>query len=98
MGVGLLKTLLAETTEAEIQVYGVVRDLRMTTKWRPLMYNAEGQPAFEEEEPTGGPVLERIQYSRILRPVGLSQYGVMRASDLRALQKFTHDCKLQEIT
>ena len=85
MGVGLLRTLLAETSEVEIHVYGVTSDLRMTTKWRPLMYNAEGQPVFEEEEPIGGPVLERIEYSRILRPIGLSRYGVMRASDLRAL-------------
>ena len=85
MGVGLLRTLLSETSEAEIHVYGVSRDLRMVTKWKPLMYDAEGRTVFEEEEPIGGPVLERIQYSRILRLISLNQSGVMRASDLRAL-------------
>ena len=43
MGVGLLKTMLPETTEVEIHVYGVIRDLRMTTNWRPLFYDAEGR-------------------------------------------------------
>ena len=43
--------MLTETSEVEIHVYGISRDLRMTTKWRPLMYNAEGHPVFEEEEP-----------------------------------------------
>ena len=85
MGVGLLKVILTETREVEIHVYGVARDLRMTTKWTPLYYDAEGRPVLDPEEPVGGPVLEKIQYSRVLRPVGLSQYGVMQAADLRAL-------------
>ena len=86
MGVGLLRVMLPETTEVEIHVYGVILDLRMTTKWRPLFFDAQGHPVFENPgELVCGPVLERIPYSRILRPISLSQHGVMQASDLRAL-------------
>ena len=73
MGVGLVVALLPETTEAEIHVYGIVTDLRMTTKWRPLFYDSEGKEIFDTEIPLYDRVLEKIQYSRILRPVGLTQ-------------------------
>ena len=59
--------------------------MRMTAKWRPLFYDAEGHPVFEMEKPVCGPVLQKVPYSRILRSVTLTQYGVMQAADMRAL-------------
>ena len=85
MNVGLLQTILSETSEVEVNVYGVIKDLRMTPKLRPLFYDAEGQPVFEMEKPTYGPVLQKVSYSQILRPITLTQHGVMQASDMRAL-------------
>ena len=64
MSVGLFMRSLEETQEVEVHVYGVAKDLRLTTKWRPLYYNRDGYPShLEEGDCTEQAVLEKIAYN-----------------------------------